>query len=458
MTTPTSTEPYKLRRARKGRMLAGVAAGLATASGLDVTIVRICIGASMLTGLGVIGYLLLWIVIPEEQPSRGRFVEPAPESTARVIRVLLLGGALLVLLQRLGIFWPFENHYGHTSFGFDGVLALVLLSLGVGVLVSRHRSDGWASAGTATQPAPPPSEPFTPWTAPAATPPADDAPPADTEAYLDDEDDADPDHVSFVGPLRDVAHTMHRDVTQALSEARIDPTRTKKPGGAALGWARVVGWFALLWWVAGALAVFGLWRFDAVDITGPWLLVGVSWLAFTVVLNALIRARKASIVLGTLFVLLVPVGMAQGMVTADGPAGSRVLRPATVAATTNYRQSIGNLEIDYSTANFSRERSTRVNARIGTGRIAITVPNDVSLTVVTRIEAGGYDVLGRRTTGGVGQRETLRFEGCAGAPHVQLFLRGGAGWIHVQRASGGNAPTCEAPAATPTTTPQPAAA
>lgn len=219
MTTPPSTtEPYKFRRARKGRMLAGVCSGLATASGLDVTVVRICFGVSMLTGLGVIGYLLLWIVIPEEQPSRGRFVEPAPENTARVIRVVLLGGALLVLLSRLGVFWPFGNVDGHTSFGFDGVLALILLSLGAGVLISRYRSDAWSSPPAVNNPAPPPTEPFTPWTAPGTPPPADGEP-TDLDGDVDGDD---VDEVSFVGPLRDVATTVHRDVVAALSHTRDD--------------------------------------------------------------------------------------------------------------------------------------------------------------------------------------------------------------------------------------------
>ena len=107
-TDPTVTppyppyRPYKLMRARKGRMLAGVAAGLAKASGLDVTVVRICIGASMLGGLGVIGYVLLWIVLPDESPVRGRVIEPAPENTARVIRISLVVAALLGVLNRVG--------------------------------------------------------------------------------------------------------------------------------------------------------------------------------------------------------------------------------------------------------------------------------------------------------------------------------------------------------------------
>lgn len=74
-----------LRRAVHGRMLAGVAAGLAAYLGVDVTIVRIVIAA--LGVLGVIGsslavagiplylagiplYLACWLLIPEEGQER----------------------------------------------------------------------------------------------------------------------------------------------------------------------------------------------------------------------------------------------------------------------------------------------------------------------------------------------------------------------------------------------------
>lgn len=451
-TPPTITEPYKLRRARQGRMLAGVAAGLATASGLDVTVVRICLGLSVVTGwgLGVLAYFLLWIVIPEEQPSRGRSVEPAPESTARIIRYVLIGGALLMVLQSFGGIWPQAGP--HNDFG--GLLGFILLCVGAGVLISRYRSDAWAPAGTTTDAAPPPSESFTPWTAPGATPPTDD------DA---DELDDDPDRVSFVGPLRDVATTVHRDVTSALADARIGTDAPRKPGGAALGWARVLGWFLLLWWSAGLLVLIGLWRVGAVDVSAPGILFGVSGLAIGFVLNGLIRIRKPALVLASLLALLVPTGAVLGAVRADGPAGDRILRPLSAPAVSNYRVSVGKLELDLSSTRLATSRPTRINARVGTGAMVITIPDNVSATVVTRVGVGGYAVLGRETDTALGQRETLRFEGCEGAPHLQLFLRGGATWIEVQRENGISTATCESAATasdatvpvTPTTAPVP---
>jgi phage shock protein PspC (stress-responsive transcriptional regulator) len=56
-----------LRRAADGRILGGVAAGLATFFALDVTHVRIALVAlSFIGGAGVPLYLAAWLLIPEE--------------------------------------------------------------------------------------------------------------------------------------------------------------------------------------------------------------------------------------------------------------------------------------------------------------------------------------------------------------------------------------------------------
>ena len=57
-----------LVRSRKGRMLAGVCAGLAGYFGLDVTLVRVIVAViSVITGgAGVLAYLAAWAIIPGE--------------------------------------------------------------------------------------------------------------------------------------------------------------------------------------------------------------------------------------------------------------------------------------------------------------------------------------------------------------------------------------------------------
>ena len=55
-----------LVRSRKGRMLAGICAGIAGYSGLDVTLVRVIVTVvSVITaGTGALAYLAAWMIIP----------------------------------------------------------------------------------------------------------------------------------------------------------------------------------------------------------------------------------------------------------------------------------------------------------------------------------------------------------------------------------------------------------
>jgi len=57
-----------LVRSRKGRMVAGVCAGVAQYFGLDVTLVRVIVAVvSVITGgAGVLAYLVAWVIIPGE--------------------------------------------------------------------------------------------------------------------------------------------------------------------------------------------------------------------------------------------------------------------------------------------------------------------------------------------------------------------------------------------------------
>jgi phage shock protein C len=64
---PASRGSLPLRRPVHGRMLAGVAAGLADYLGVDETLVRIAIVvASFFGGAGIALYLAGWLLIPDE--------------------------------------------------------------------------------------------------------------------------------------------------------------------------------------------------------------------------------------------------------------------------------------------------------------------------------------------------------------------------------------------------------
>jgi len=60
-----------LVRSRKGRMAAGVCAGLADYFGFDVTLVRVVVAVVCVItgGAGILAYLVAWALIPEEGES-----------------------------------------------------------------------------------------------------------------------------------------------------------------------------------------------------------------------------------------------------------------------------------------------------------------------------------------------------------------------------------------------------
>lgn len=60
-------EIKRLYRSRENRMVAGVAAGLGEFLGIDATIVRLAFAFSFfLSGAGLLAYLIMWVVVPEE--------------------------------------------------------------------------------------------------------------------------------------------------------------------------------------------------------------------------------------------------------------------------------------------------------------------------------------------------------------------------------------------------------
>jgi len=58
----------RLVRTKNGRMVAGVASGLAAYFGVDVNLVRLAFGVfTVFYGLGVLLYLIAWAILPDEE-------------------------------------------------------------------------------------------------------------------------------------------------------------------------------------------------------------------------------------------------------------------------------------------------------------------------------------------------------------------------------------------------------
>src|SRR5690606_28693761 len=85
----------RLTRRRSGRVLAGVAGGVADHLGVKVGTVRLVIALlSGLSGAGVLLYGLLWIFVP--QRSAEDDVEVTPRERQQALGLLALGGVLAV--------------------------------------------------------------------------------------------------------------------------------------------------------------------------------------------------------------------------------------------------------------------------------------------------------------------------------------------------------------------------
>ena len=77
--------PLPLRRPVGGRMLAGVAAGVADYLGVDVMIVRIVVAVLAIVGggAGILLYLAGWLLIPEEGSDQSLAAELIGSVSAR---------------------------------------------------------------------------------------------------------------------------------------------------------------------------------------------------------------------------------------------------------------------------------------------------------------------------------------------------------------------------------------
>jgi len=147
----------KLYRSRSDAMVGGVCGGLGQYLGIDSNLVRLIFALlAVANGIGVLIYLLLWLIVPREGEAKdataketirtgaGEIAEKAralgdelrtavrhPDSRAGVViggLLILLG--VIFLLQNLGIFWL-------RWLGFDVLWPLVLIAIGVALLWRR---------------------------------------------------------------------------------------------------------------------------------------------------------------------------------------------------------------------------------------------------------------------------------------------------------------------------------
>jgi phage shock protein C len=140
----------KLYRSRKEKMIGGVAGGLAEYFEIDPTLVRIIFIISLfLGGSGILAYIILWIVVPEEPyvttsnesqdktesqnvKDDAKYEAAYEEQRGRRRNVL---GAILIII---GVMFLADNLI--PRFHFGDYWPLILIILGVVVLINAKKN------------------------------------------------------------------------------------------------------------------------------------------------------------------------------------------------------------------------------------------------------------------------------------------------------------------------------
>lgn len=432
------------RRPRKGRKIAGVAAGIANRYRIDPTLVRVAlVVATIYGGAGLVVYLLGWLCLPEEDdavsPIEGLFNRGRSSTSSAFTIVLCL--AFIPVLS-----WFFS--------GFPGFLGLLVV---VGLLMLLHRRRGSlsprpsqpaAAPQSSAQPDPfaTPQSPFATPQPPFAAPEATFAPPPVAATV------ATPQSGAFTAPVPPPEAPPATEPADAEPRADFPDIPTSPPAWDPLGAAP----FA---WdlpdpappqpepeppaVKRSRSKIGLMTVGVTLITVATLsmlgmpetdLVGVALgvLGLGMVVGSFVRGGRGLIGLA---VPLAVVGIGLTSVSPQGwngvgdideaPTSARQVRPM-------YDRTAGSVNLDLSGLRDTTD-TVSTHVRVGAGSAQVILPADADVEVTCQAEVGDVRCLDREVTGFGNDSVTVTSEG---AGELQIYLTievTGAGDVEVTR-------------------------
>lgn len=387
---PTSQQ---LIRPSQGRVVAGVAQGIAIRFALPVWLVRVIFVILTLSGgVGLFLYIAGWVLIPEEggQPAAGQFLERM-EGPRAWVGVGLIALAAIIVADTLGL--------GDA----DLVTAAVLIL--VGVLL--YRGDLGGSAKPSTEEA---TATMTYTTTGGTT-----TEPIDTGI-------AGPGDPADVPPPPPVAPVP------AAARPPVPPPPPRER--SILGRLTVaVGLITL-----GIMALFD--NLDLAAVTfRHYVAAAMTVLGVGLLVGSLLGRARGLIVLG---VVLTPVVLFSPVSEFDFGETSVRHDPVNLAEIQpDYRLDLGTMEIDLSAIDFDGGEAT-VDAEVGMGELIITVPDDVAVEAYGNVGVGEVVVFGSNSggLGDIGLRRsadgdngTLTVNGRTDIGRVEIRTVSGAGSI-----------------------------
>lgn len=427
--------PRQLKRRPREGHIAGVCAGIAHYFAVDPVIVRIAAAVLVLSGPGVLAYILAWIFVPEageaEQDQGGGLSHNLPfrlDRSGQVFGVILLSLSLIFLW---GGWWSPVRRWG---------FPLALLGLGLWLIFRKRDGD----VEDEWPPGPSPA-----WTAPQATPApevvslagegsdkprpgATDADPTDPLAAEPTAGNSDaggsgsgagnqpPWSYSYSYEYDHGQGDHGRHVHRRLERRPLTDEERAARRRRRMVFPTVMG--ALLVWVGLAfLAGVGLQAGLAVALC----IVGLGF-----VLGALIGGGKL-LVLPALLLTAALIATSVLDLPLDGPVGKRHREPVAASELDEpFQVSMGEQVIDLTHLDFEGSDELTLEASVGIGHLEIRVPDAIDLEIRATAEAGDIHILGVSNSG-VGVESNRNVDMGASGRLLVLDLEVGLGQIEV---------------------------
>ncbi|MEX0952761.1 MAG: PspC domain-containing protein [Nitriliruptoraceae bacterium] len=436
--TPQGGTRGPLRRPREGRILGGVAAGLADHLGMDVSIVRILIVVITFVtqGLGLVAYVAAVLIVPSDddpQPPLARGLSSAatgtdpggPDRTADPAEAGVAGPATRrdasfwagVALLVVGAVWLLSSPFGPgwvfgSMFGREVVLAGLLIAFGVAL---------WQS-GERRRVTPPPSG------APSA--PVGTSDPTSTvrqelAVTTHDPDDANDQTVTSSPSV--TATPGDGMPPEPWSPPPVTPRASDVLGRVTLGVATMAA--GLLW----MLSIAGIGSIGAGHVVAAALLV----VGIGLLVGAFVGRARWLIAVGVLLLPLVlaielvrPVGLAALDLDLREGAGDVRVAPASLEELDEtHRLAAGQLVLDLRDVDVDRD--TQLSVEVGAGDVEVLLPGDVTAEIHVAVGVGQVR-LDDTVVGGLGVERDLRVDTGNGSELLSIDVELGVGQVTVR--------------------------
>lgn len=370
MTTEQPNVRRSFHRRSDDRVIGGVASGLGDFLNVDPLLIRIgFVGLMVFGGLGLVLYVLAWLVVPDEASGQSiaeQLLDRAGLNTSRVLLGALVAVGLFLFVGGL------SNGLAMSGLATGLGVALVVIIVGA-VILRQGEPGGTAAAPRAARPRQAPEMPA------------------------------------------DVAVSDRR----AVRAARRRRPRSPLAGYVVGGMLAAIGLFALLTNASGADVELAQFFGVALGVVGIGLVVGAWWgHARVLILLGLLMLPFA--VMATF--LSVPI---------QGGIGDHRFTPTSVAELRDeYRMAAGVMRIDLRQLP-ATTKPVEIKASVAAGQLLVILPEDASVDVDSAVGAGDLSILGAYQAGtqlrdhhvvvGQAPRFVLHLEGGIGGINVDAW-------------------------------------